>query len=219
MMNDEHIILLNQDDHAWYWYLFSKDPLFSQMKEEQIPSLINQAVESSAKEAYRIICDYQTNDLEKIYSLMNIKLIEDTNGSGFGILYFSMFEPDNTVRIFTEQVENVKKVISSFFGEDILSPGLVRPLLLAHELYHVCENRNKQLFTESYRHLLWQFGPISHRSRVIALSEIGATAFAKTISEVTFNPSILNYALLLSSNPQSAKRLYERVIKFSPTIT
>jgi hypothetical protein len=150
---------------------------------------------------------------------LGINLIESNDESGFGILYLAKFEPDNNVRLYTNQVKNVESTIKKIGVSHLVPPALVKPLLLAHEFYHVLENRNPNLFTENHRHTLWRFGPFSHASRIIALSEIGATSFAKTICDVTFNPTILNYALLLKNNPHSAQRFYERIVEFSPSIT
>lgn len=214
-MNQAFHNLLRKSDLTWYWYLFSKDPLFRKVDHEKIDELIVRAVACGKAEATRLINEYKTNDVSRLYDWMEIAIEESEDPGSFGIYYLSIYQPDKGVQVFINRVQMVEDVITANLGDSSLMPDMVKRLLLTHELYHVCEDRNPDLFTENYELVLWRLGPFSYKSKISALSEIGATAFTKELCGVNFNPLILNYALLYSVAPHSAKELYKRVDRFS----
>ncbi len=59
---------------------------------------------------------------------------------------------------------------------------------------------------------LWHLGPYTHRSRVIALGEIGATAFARQYLGLRYSPLLLETLLLYGSNAAMAKDLYKAAL-------
>lgn len=207
-MNNKFNKLLAQSDMSWYRHLFSKDPLFSRVNENRIDSIITDAAACGTNEALRVMQAFGTSDINEIYNALGVSIIESTDDGGCGIYYFSLYEPESVVRIYINRLQMVEETIDENVGTSSLMPATVQGLLLAHELYHVCENRNPELFTESYHLVLFKIGPFTHKSRIRILSEIGASAFAKKLCSVEYNPLILNYALLLSVSPNSAEDLY-----------
>lgn len=216
-MSSEFEDLFRQTDEAWYWYLMSKDPLYSKLDFSLIPALITQAEECGISVASQLIQEWGTRDILEIYKLLGVEIRESDDGDRLGFYYLSVFEPDNLVRVFVNRLEEVEAIMLSELGGKFLIPGRVKTLLLAHELYHFLENRTPTIFTESYRFKLWNIGPFAYKSQLIALSEIGATAFAKAICMIDYNPCIINYALLFSIAPQSASQLYQKVVGNSST--
>lgn len=214
-MNRKFEDLILQRDRAWYWYLMSKDPLYSKLDPSSIPSLISRAEECGISVASKLVQRYGTNDIFEIYKLLGISVVESEDTGSFGFYFLSLYEPDSLVRVYTNRVEEVKEIIRTESENSALFPEKVETHLLAHELYHFRENQSPELFTENHRFTLWKIGPFAYKSRLNALSEIGATAFTKAFCNINYNPCIINYALLLCIAPQSADRLYREVMSKS----
>jgi len=81
----------------------------------------------------------------------------------------------------------------------------------AHELFHVLEARDAAIFTRCFKITLWRLGPLQYRSPVLAASEIAATACAKTLCRLSFNPILLEPLILRLSGAESPQDWFARL--------
>ena len=91
----------------------------------------------------------------------------------------------------------------------------VRTLLLAHELFHVIEDRNEaSIYTRTATISLWKVFGRENRSTVRGLGEIGAGAFARELVGAPFCPFALDVLLMWAYAPDNARALYRQVLRF-----
>ena len=86
-------------------------------------------------------------------------------------------------------------------------------MLMAHELFHGIEYRNKkQIFTQTEKIELWR-RPFSNKSKILCLSEIAAMAFAKRMTGISCSPYVLDVLLMYCYNEEAAEALYEEILE------
>ena len=73
--------------------------------------------------------------------------------------------------------------------EELFADVDIFSVLLSHELFHVVEHKNAEydFYTQTEKIELWR-KPFSNKSRIIALSEMAAMAFAGEIQGLPFYP-------------------------------
>ena len=59
---------------------------------------------------------------------------------------------------------------------------------------------------------LWR-KPFSNRSRILALSEMAAMAFAKEMTGIRWSPYVLDVLLIYGYNKEAACALYEEILE------
>lgn len=105
----------------------------------------------------------------------------------------------------------IAKLKQCLAEELLLPPFDPEELAVAHELFHVLEAGDAAIFTRCFKITLWRLGPLQYRSTVLAASEIAATACAKALCRLGFNPILLEPLILRWTGAESAQDWFARL--------
>lgn len=133
--------------------------------------------------------------------------------AGSMLLGESRFEKGGPVIVlYQAQLRQVREKAAALLGPAWAER--VEPTVLAHELFHCMEATDADIGLNRHRLTTFRLGRIRLRSRVRALSEIGAMAFACATGGWQANPLALDYLLWLCHDPATALRLAQQMLAF-----
>lgn len=210
--------LLEIDDKAWGFYVFSRDVLKNRIPDEKKTEMITKAIECGKHYAKKIMGEYDSNDIRLICKKLDLKIdYKDSLLTGKRILFASYTPPDEIVIM----KEPIRRAVKHLVEEnsnlvELFSKDSIMDIILGHELFHFVEDRfEKEIYTKTEKILLWKLLGFENNSTIRTLSELGAMAFAREINGDTFNPFILDVLLYFSYDPSSATKIYHDVLGMS----
>ena len=133
--------------------------------------------------------------------------------SGGGHVIFAQYVEPDRITIFRDCLERLEELIRTEGLEERFQGVDFRSVLLAHELFHAVEFARKDcIYTQTEKVELWR-KPFSNKSKILALSEIAAMAFARELCELSFSPYALDVLLIVPYNRDAACALYEEILR------
>ena len=130
-------------------------------------------------------------------------------------VHFSEYcEKPPTVTLFTESLENLRRLIQTHELEKILGLADAAPVHLAHEIYHHLETGKMTPGTAGWRIETRRLGPIRFRTGLPSLAEIAADCFAGTLLQMKVPPRALQFITIYSRNSDYAWSLAEKLSRF-----
>lgn len=206
--------LVDLPTEVWDRYAFCREPLRDHFQAEDRMSMATAARDNAVACARDIMMRYTGLSVPDLARKMGVK-VEKRSVPRYGAqVLFAQFQKPNTITLFTDCLDKFSATLmaSAFVP---MSTERVEMILLAHELYHYIETMDASLYSQSHQVQLWKIGPIANRSRVLCLGEIAAMAFAKTLTETTFEPFLLDVLLVYGYNPEAASNLYNRIMEMA----
>ncbi|TCL59791.1 hypothetical protein EDC14_103728 [Hydrogenispora ethanolica] len=159
------------------------DLLFGKIPPERYPGLIEGAWQTGREAALRYSSQYGTSNPEELAVRLGLTLVEQEQG---------WIAPE--YRICSEYYSNPRQIIlyrDTICGEleKLKAKGIsryesyaaIRPLFIAHELFHHIECHDIGLTSRRDKLIVLQWGPFRVTSGIKALSEIGAHGFTKAL--------------------------------------
>jgi len=193
-------------DHAWGIYAFRQFSGHIILTDAERDDLIARAYGCGETKGKALKTEYNGLPLEDVLGRLGVKLSQSKLEPEDALLCFASFTPPDTIEVFDRNMEEAQKLLPE--GEDLC----IRDALLAHELYHFCEETDKELFTATYRyrkkHLFF-----TSSQRVEAIEEIAAMSFARAFLGLDINPFLLNYYLLAAADSSRAEAFLQNVTK------
>ena len=77
------------------------------------------------------------------------------------------------------------------------------------------ETYQREIYTQTEKIRLWSLGPLHNDSRIIALSEIAAMAFARELTGLPYAPYVMDVFLVYGYSPEEASGLYEEMMMYA----
>lgn len=205
--------LMKLKEEEWGRYAFRHEPLERKLSEEQKETYTKQAMECGRKEATLLMEEMPGCTVEKIARAKGIAVETPDIPSGGGHVIFAQYEESGKITIFMDCIRKAEFLIAEEQMEDLFAGTDLFSVLLAHELFHVIEHeKRKTIFTQTEKIELWR-RPFSNKSRLIALSEMAAMAFAGRIQNLSFSPYVLDVVLMYCYNQEAAQALYEEIME------
>ena len=144
---------------------------------------------------------------------MEIKLKTQKTQNGVVHVIFAQYDEPKEITLFKDCVEKAEELIEKEGLQRFLPDFDLNEVLMAHELFHGIEYRNKkQIFTQTEKIELWR-RPFSNKSKILCLSEIAAMAFAKRMTGISCSPYVLDVLLMYCYNEEAAEALYEEILE------
>ena len=210
MLND--LIEINPEE--WGIYAFSRDPLHAKFQNEERKALAGQALLCGQTYARRVVKEHGSDDPLQLLKKLGVKVkFVDIPENTDRVLFAEFLEPDE-VFVYTDAIDRAKRLMEDRKVRQALTAKLnLRRTLLSHELFHVLEIRDKkEIFTQTYRHQLWKAGPLKNASKVLALGEIAAMAFAQELCGLPYSVYVIDVLLLSGYSDNEASGLYEEMM-------
>lgn len=198
----------------WGIYAFSRDPLRARFQEAECRELAVQAISCGQAYARQMAETYSGVKPLGILRKLGIKTeFTDIPSNTDRVLFAEFVEPDE-VFVYLDALNKAEKLVKDEKVRAVLTKQFdMRQTILAHELFHVLEFQNKkEVFTQTYRHTLWKLGPFKSTSRVLALGELAAMAFAQEMCGLPYSVYVIDVLLLYGYSDNEASGLYEEMM-------
>ena len=213
--------LLMLSDEQLGRYAFLHEPLKGKFDTEQKNNYIRLANECGQQTAneMRSLLQQQAGTtaltIEELPSAiaeeLGISIKEESVPCGDGHVIFAQFVEPDQVMVFSDCLDRLNELVRREQMDDLFSGIEFRNVLLAHELFHAVEHRQKDhIFTQTEKIELWK-RPFSNKSTILALSEMAAMAFAREICCLSFSPYVLDVLLIVQYSLEAACALYEEI--------
>ena len=180
--------LLNKPDYEWYKGLFSKSEQ-EKLSSEEMDDIIKKSI-ASAEEVYdQFSADIELIGIERLIERYGTEIsFNDMNESDTVIAMYD--QKDNLLIIFNHSITELHNQIKKRKLEDSIDKDLFQNLMLSHELYHIIEMNEKDIYTysEFYNYKVLGF---NRKKRLSVAGEIGAFHFSKLVNEIDFSPCII----------------------------
>lgn len=205
--------LLALSDEQWGRYAFAHDPLGHRFTGSEKDRLTKMAVRCGRSEARKVNSLYAGKTIGEIAKAMGIDVHLSSRPTGSGAMIFARYIEPARIEVFTDCCVRAEKMVrQEQLGEPLESADF-QDILMAHELFHSVEYRNKKtIFTQTEKIELWH-KPFSNRSKILALGEIAAMAFAEELTACGFMPYVLDVLLICDVNYEAACALYEEILE------
>ncbi|WP_301044521.1 hypothetical protein [uncultured Dubosiella sp.] len=196
----------------WWKYAFSREPMNGRFTDGQRREMYGQAVECGQRKADEFKQKYGPVKPEEIARTMGIDVCFPHMPQGRSRILFAEFKEPDTICVYQDGIDKGRTLLAEegvrqAMGEDTD----LSQLLIAHELFHVCELRDPSIWTKTYSINLWKIGRFVNRSPVMVLSEIAAMAFASRLNNVNFSAYVLDAFLVFGYSPLAVSALYEEM--------
>ena len=201
-------------EEAWGRYAFAREPLEQKFTPEQKDVYTAKANACGHEWAKRVSEKYGTKDPKILAEKMGMKVKTPKVPTGGGVVLFAQYVQPDEITIFTDCVEKAA-ALETQCGCPLLEKERLLEILLAHELFHVVEERYAgEIFTRTEKVELWK-KPFSNRSVIACLSEIAAMAFAGQLLGLRVSPYMLDVLLVYSYDKNTSYGLYDEIQKWN----
>ena len=184
-MNFEKMI--SKADTQWYKELFTNSEKKSLSEEK-----INEIVVKSMESAENVFIRYR-------FKLEQLGIVETINNFGVKVSFNTINKSNTVIAMFDNKAKELIIFESSIsellirmnnWQQNFIDEEKLKKIILAHELYHIIEMHDKNIYTFSKINKK-NFWGISLNSRIVAASEIGAFHFSKLVNNLTFSPCLI----------------------------
>lgn len=199
------------DDEGWGMYAFRHEILEGKFTDAQKKAYIAAANSCGREEAQKLRLNYPEETPAAIARELGFEIRMKHVPTGGGHVIFAEYEEPDRITVYTDAADRGDEVLNSNQISQRIGFLPVAETLIAHELFHGIEYRNKdRIYTQTERIELWK-KPFSNRSRIRCLSEIAAMAFAGELLQTQVSPFLLDVLLVFSYNREAASALYEEI--------
>ncbi|MDI6618952.1 MAG: hypothetical protein QME45_09810 [Clostridiales bacterium] len=197
------------DENTWGAYIFKRDPIGNRVAEKE--DIIEKAGECGRREAAALKDKYgyrPCREYAKCLGLI-ISRYEDCDSKDY--ILFARFNAPDRISIYMDSVNKAEEIVKEENLSGLLDGVKIEDVLIAHEMFHFIESRDKEIYTRKKRVKLWNIGPIKYTSGLVAAGEIAAMAFARELLSLSYYPGLFDILLLWPHDENKAKVLYEEV--------
>lgn len=202
--------LMALDADVWDHYTLSQDPLYPRLPAKRRRELILQAREAGEEMARRIQGQYDTGDLRALCLSLGATVRQVPGEEACGVYFLAQFREPDQILLAEGLLREMETTLGRAFSR--LPPIPVERLLLAHELYHLLECRNPEWTSCVMTVPYWRLGPWQWNRRLVSASEIGAMAFARALTGISWGPQLLDVLMIYGREPEAAARLADRIL-------
>lgn len=189
--------LLKVGDNVFGRYQFLFSTINNKLTEEKREEYIIKSLECGKNTAI----EYKDETAEDLLKKFNINILIDDENDGGNLLGY--FKYPNKIVIHNLNIFRIHKKLAK--NGITLSCDKIKEVVIAHELFHYLENaKPEKFFTQTEKITTFKFLKHEFKSKIIALSEIAAMAFAKEFANLSFSPYVLDYVLLSCIDKEKA---------------
>jgi len=213
MIKEKIDFLVNMSDKQWGEYAFSRDPINTKISPAARQEMIQKANLCGRDQALKIKGKYPNSSIKEIAEKMNLDIVyKDTNGTDAYIM-FACYNSPNKVTLFMGNVTLVEKFIKEKQLEEKLDNVDIESMLLSHEIFHHIEENEKDIYTRTETVNLWKIGWFKYNSKLLALGEIAAMAFARELLDLSYNPYVFDTLMLYPHDIDKTDKLFDEIKK------
>ena len=217
MIKDITKELIGLSDVEWGKYAFSRDPLNRKVLKEQRIVMIKEAISCGRKKAVELKQQYGECSIQEYAERLKVKIhYEDSYGSE-NYIVFARFNFPDKVTIYNGNVDKVNQLIRDNDMYELLEYVNIGDVLLAHEMFHLLEEKDHLIYNKTEKIELWKIGPFHNKSGLVAIGEIAAMSFARELVGITYNPYVFDAIMLYPHDKEKSKKLIDEILRIKET--
>ncbi|EOS60196.1 hypothetical protein C815_01576 [Firmicutes bacterium M10-2] len=198
----------------WWKYAFSREPMNGRFTDTQRRDMYEKAMICGHKKAEECLAAYGNISPEQLARIMGMDVRFPHMPQSRSRILFAEFKEPDTIYVYQDGIEKGEALFSEKGVYEVLpEPIDLAQILIAHELFHVCELKDPTLWTKTYTVELWKLGWFVNRSPVAVLSEIAAMAFASRLNGLSFSAYVLDAFLAFGYSPIAGSALYDEMMQ------
>jgi len=198
----------------WGQYAFSRDPIGRKISQEQKEVYIKKANQCGKEQAFRLIKKQQDQkgSVWDMAAQLGIVINKEASAGSDDYIVFAKYNYPKTITLYMKNVIDLNAFIEAHGLSDLLGAIKIEEILLAHELYHFCEEHFPNVYSKIEKFTLWKIGPFKYKTGVIAIREIAAMSFAQTLLGLPYSPYLFDSLLLLPHDKEKAVKLMADIL-------
>lgn len=205
--------LLSLNEDVWMTYAFEREPFKGKVSFDEYKEFYNKA-ESEGKQKAKDEILLGCTDVFALKEKLAVKVENFTLEQVGGLGAFALFIEPNTIQILKDNADKTTELLRMESENPLLSSLDVYSVVLLHELFHVIQFNDKEMFVNKKHIVLNKFFGIERKARLSSLEEVAAFSFVKEFMNLSFNPEILNPVMLYHNNKKEAEKLYNKLMEF-----
>lgn len=206
--------LLAIDDNVWMTYAFEREPFKGKVSFDDYKNFYNKATEEGKNIAVKAK-DSGFLDVSSLKDSLNVKVENFTLEQVGGLGAFALFIEPDTIQILKDNADKTSEILRMESEIPIFKNLDVYTVVLVHELFHVIQYQNKDMFINQKHISIGKILGFDRKVNLRSLEEVAAFAFTREFLNLPFNPEILNPIMLIHNNRKEADRLYKKLMEFS----
>jgi len=200
-------------------YAFSRDPLRGKFPAEEKDRLTVLANRCGREYAAKLAERYHTDRPEELAKALGMQVDYPMQPTGVTYVTFARFTPPDKISIYRHSLDKANDLLAQEPVGKVMGNLAVQQVLLAHELFHVVEERNKkEIFTRTEKVKLWAPWPLRNRSTIRCLGEIAGMAFAGELTGLAYSPFVLDVFLIYGYSQAAAFKLYQELMELDESL-
>lgn len=205
--------LVALDDRQWGGYAFYHEPLERKFDAASRAHYIEEANRCGREEADLLKPELEKSSLTEVIRAHGFRTEFPDMPNGGGHVIFAQYTEPDRITVFRDCTKRAADLIRREELNDYLDGQDPEQILLAHEFFHGVEYQKKDSIYTMTEKIELLRKPFSNRSRILALSEMAAMAFAKELLGMSYSPYVLDVLLIYSYNRKAASALYEEILE------
>jgi hypothetical protein len=181
------------DDFKAGYLQLMEDFMFDRIPSDVRVKLVNVGLNIGSDHAQKVVQQSKSRDPLFIARQLGAEVNWTSEDNVIGTLLICSEYYPVTIRIYERSINQLKTSVAKFELQDLFPPEKIESFYIAHELFHHLEKTRIGVLSEQYLVETQRLGPIRLKSRIRALSEIGAHAFSKNLLGAKISPKLLNY--------------------------
>ena len=180
--------MLAKSDAEWYREEFNRTEQ-KKLSSHEMDEIIKKSIKS-AEEVFKSVKE-DLNVIGSVGMVENYGTEVSFNTENDSNRLIAMYDRrENMLIIFNHSIDTLHQRIKDAGKDRNLDKATLRDLIIAHELYHIIEMNEKDIFTYSKFYETKILG-FTRKNRMATASEIGAFHFSKLVTGVNFSPCII----------------------------
>lgn len=198
-------------DSVWAAYAKSREPLSGRLTRQEYETHYHAARKCGMELAQKIRRQWGDIPCAELADKLGVRVERLPMPDGDGILTFAVFEEPDLIRVYTDNADATQNLIEASGGNEFIGDVDIYEMLLAHELFHVLQLKEPDLYVNQKHVRLWKIGPWIRESRLLSLEEVAAMAFAQELLQMRANPYLYDVLMLLPQATEQAEKLYHNL--------
>lgn len=197
----------------WLFYIFAGDPLSGRVSDEEKLRYGREAADCGRALAEKL-CRQGALTMEQHILAQGGQLSRPPAPEGVPLPLFASFTEPDSIMVYSGNAQGTDELRRREGLEDLTGTAPAEEVLLAHELFHLLEFRDPDLYTRQKHLLLWKLWRWENRSSIFCLSEIAAMAFAEAMTGLPCSVYVLDFLMLYVNSPQTALQKHRNILEF-----
>lgn len=200
--------LIQVPEKVWAAYALSREPLRGKLTLEAFLPYYEKAKRCGYDQADRILTSQGAVCCAELAEQLGVEIRDLPMPNGGGIVTFARYYEGSHIELFRDNALATMGLLENAGLSELFGPTEVPEMLLAHELFHCLQDREKDLYINRKHIVLWKLWKYEHRSRLRSLEEAASMAFAQRLLGMKVNPYAFDVLMLLPRFPEQAEDLY-----------